>query len=151
MKYYPRNSLANGRIAQFRLDEPKGAGTVIEDLDGESIELSIDVDLSEEEVSAAIPKPPPVPVPSRPDVQAPKTTKKTILVVDDEDDIRMLFSRVLKDKGYHVITAARGLEAIKKVQSDTPAEMIWKLLNFWASHRICSGRYQRISGHPGKG
>ena len=40
-----------------------------------------------------------------------------ILVVDDEDDIRTLISRVLADKGYQVITAARGREAIRKVQT----------------------------------
>ncbi|MFT5353793.1 MAG: DNA-binding response OmpR family regulator [Polyangiales bacterium] len=43
-----------------------------------------------------------------------------ILVVDDESDIRKLLTRVLTQKGYEVIEAERGLEALEKVRDDTP-------------------------------
>jgi DNA-binding response OmpR family regulator len=50
--------------------------------------------------------------------------QKKILVVDDEDDIRLLISRVLKEKGYDVVTAGRGLEAVQKVQNEEPDMII---------------------------
>ncbi|MCK9460989.1 MAG: response regulator [Proteobacteria bacterium] len=55
---------------------------------------------------------------------AAPSTKKKILVVDDEDDIRLLISRVLVEKGYAVVTAGRGLEAIHKVQTELPDMII---------------------------
>jgi DNA-binding response OmpR family regulator len=55
---------------------------------------------------------------------ATPAAKKRILVVDDEDDIRLLISRVLVEKGYEVVTAGRGLEAIHKVQTENPDMII---------------------------
>ncbi|MBN2342913.1 MAG: response regulator [Deltaproteobacteria bacterium] len=49
---------------------------------------------------------------------------KKILVVDDEDDIRLLISRVLTEKGYDVVTAGRGLEAVQMVQNEEPDMII---------------------------
>lgn len=43
-----------------------------------------------------------------------------VLVVDDEDDIRKLLTRVLQTKGYEVIEAKRGLEALQLVRDNTP-------------------------------
>jgi len=39
-------------------------------------------------------------------------TAKTILVVDDEQPIRDLLRRLLTERGYHVLEAADGVEAI---------------------------------------
>ncbi len=39
--------------------------------------------------------------------------KKTVLIVDDEPDIRMLFSSELKDAGYNVYEAANSKECYK--------------------------------------
>ena len=50
--------------------------------------------------------------------------QKKILVVDDEDDIRLLISRVLTEKGYDVVTAGRGLEAVQMVQNEEPDMII---------------------------
>jgi DNA-binding response OmpR family regulator len=47
-------------------------------------------------------------------------TGKTILVVDDEEDIRKLVRRLLTDKGHHVIEADRGLMALRLVKEQTP-------------------------------
>lgn len=41
--------------------------------------------------------------------------KTTILVVDDEEYIRRLISRILDDGGYNVVTAASGKEALERL------------------------------------
>ncbi len=94
-------------------EEPRTTGTVIADEEA-AFELEIEIDVpEEEEVEKALSN---VPQP----VSKPPSASATILVVDDENDIRILFSKVLSDKGYQVVTAARGLEAIQKVQSVVP-------------------------------
>lgn len=45
---------------------------------------------------------------------------KTILVVDDEDDIREYFASVLEDAGFKVMTAANGNEALERVKEKVP-------------------------------
>jgi DNA-binding response OmpR family regulator len=83
----------------------------------DDLSLDIDIDLSDDDL--------PVPPDPEPAVTEPnRDTSKKILVVDDEDDIRLLISRVLTEKGYTVVTASRGLEAIKMVQTENPDMMI---------------------------
>jgi len=48
------------------------------------------------------------------------TNGSKILVVDDEQDIVTIIGKVLKKKGYEVITACDGLECIKKVETELP-------------------------------
>ncbi len=38
--------------------------------------------------------------------------RRTILLVDDDPSVREMIARVLADEGYHVLSAANGLEAI---------------------------------------
>jgi CheY-like chemotaxis protein len=61
------------------------------------------------DVPAATPSTPPLSQPS-----------KTILVVDDEADIRKILNRVLTSKGYEVVEADRGLEALRLVKAHMP-------------------------------
>jgi DNA-binding response OmpR family regulator len=56
-----------------------------------------------------------LPSPPRTRPERPK-----VLVVDDEDDIRKLLMRVLQTKGYEVLEAKRGLEALQIVRDNTP-------------------------------
>lgn len=42
-----------------------------------------------------------------------------ILVVDDEANIRLLYSEELSDEGYDVVTAANSAEAVKNLQNHT--------------------------------
>jgi len=46
--------------------------------------------------------------------------KKTILVVDDEEDVRNYLTMALTDAGFRVVTAADGFEALEKVKAETP-------------------------------
>jgi CheY-like chemotaxis protein len=43
--------------------------------------------------------------------------KRRILVVDDEENIRLLFKEELEEEGYDVDTASNGLEALEKVKA----------------------------------
>jgi DNA-binding response OmpR family regulator len=105
--------------------EVEPVGTVkAESETGDDFDLSIEVDISEDDLSSVTPPPMPLVKETGAPGRAQPSTSKKILVVDDEDEIRLLFSRVLSDKGYDVITAARGLDAIKKVQSENPQMII---------------------------
>ena len=48
------------------------------------------------------------------------TTKKKILVVDDEDDILTFLGLVLQEKGYEVLKAGGGQEALTQAQMAKP-------------------------------
>ena len=43
---------------------------------------------------------------------------KTILVIDDEKDIRISLTGILEDEGYQVVTAASGVEALEKLHEE---------------------------------
>ncbi|MBN2802998.1 MAG: response regulator [Deltaproteobacteria bacterium] len=76
-----------------------------------SLDIEIDVPLNQQ-ISSMYPA-----------ISAPEPqleVQKKVLVVDDEDDIRLLISRVLTEKGYDVVTASRGLEAVSMVQTEEP-------------------------------
>jgi len=45
---------------------------------------------------------------------------KTILVVDDEPNVRLFLQTVLEDAGFNVITAVDGDEALEIIRSDKP-------------------------------
>lgn len=49
-----------------------------------------------------------------------KPEDKTILVVDDEDDVRDYFAEVLRDAGFQVVTACDGEEALERVREKIP-------------------------------
>ena len=49
-----------------------------------------------------------------------KPEEKTILVVDDEEDVRDYLSTVLEDAGFKVIAAADGNQALEKLKEQIP-------------------------------
>ncbi|QEM67957.1 sigma-54-dependent Fis family transcriptional regulator [Geobacter sp. FeAm09] len=53
---------------------------------------------------------------------------KTILVVDDEKDIRISLTGILEDEGYQVLTAENGVEALECAQQELP-DLV--LLDIW--------------------
>ena len=50
----------------------------------------------------------------------PKPQDKTILIVDDEEDVRDYFADILRDAGFNVMTAADGEEALERVREKPP-------------------------------
>ncbi len=48
------------------------------------------------------------------------STKKKILVVDDEESIHLLYKEELEDEGYEVSSALNGEEALEIFDKDTP-------------------------------
>lgn len=53
---------------------------------------------------------------------------KTILIVDDEKDIRTSLTGILEDEGYQVVTASSGVEALECVRDELP-DLV--LLDIW--------------------
>lgn len=45
---------------------------------------------------------------------------KKVLVIDDEENIRLLYKEELKDMGYQVTVAATAEEAMEKIERDKP-------------------------------
>jgi DNA-binding response OmpR family regulator len=68
-------------------------------------------------LSSIPPNSPTASQPAEADTTAENSRKK-ILVVDDEEEILILISKVLSAEGHQIITTARGLDAIKKIQSE---------------------------------
>ncbi len=52
--------------------------------------------------------------------EPPADGKRTVLVVDDEAEIRKLVRRVLEDRGYRVVEAGRGHEALAMLKERPP-------------------------------
>lgn len=46
--------------------------------------------------------------------------KKTILVVDDEEHIRLLYKEEFEEEGYNVVLAGSGEDALTKIGKGTP-------------------------------
>ncbi len=65
----------------------------------------------------------------------------SVLVVDDDADIRDLIASVLEEDGYNVATASNGAEALRKVSEHEPDAIIldammprmtgWEFLALW--------------------
>jgi two-component system, cell cycle sensor histidine kinase and response regulator CckA len=83
----------------------------------------------------------------------------TLLVVDDEEGVRNLAARMLRDAGYEVLTAADGAEALSLVQSAQAVDVVVSDLRMpEMDGEILAGRVAQhdpacrfvfISGFPG--
>jgi DNA-binding response OmpR family regulator len=71
--------------------------------------------------------------------------RRTVLVADDEEDVRFLLSRLLGDVGYEVLLAQDGEEALERIDASKPDLMILDLmmpgLDGW-------GVLKRLETHP---
>ena len=50
--------------------------------------------------------------------------RPTILVVEDDPDLRLVHSEILSHEGYEVLTASDGVEALEVVENEGPPAMI---------------------------
>ena len=61
---------------------------------------------------------------------------KTVLVVEDDPELRELMEVILEGRGYRVLTAGEGQEALTKVRQETPGLILLDLkmpgMNGWA-------------------
>ncbi len=61
---------------------------------------------------------------------------KTVLVVDDDDDVREALEILIQQWGFEVATAASGREALKAIRAEAPALVLLDLtmpdMNGWA-------------------
>lgn len=68
-------------------------------------------------------------------VAPPAAPALTIVVADDDPDIRRLVAEILRDEGYRVLVAANGQEALALVRARAPAlvllDLQMPLLNGW--------------------
>ncbi|MFN2497803.1 MAG: response regulator [Pyrinomonadaceae bacterium] len=55
------------------------------------------------------------------------STRPTIMVVDDYDDIRAILKRWLEQAGYHVIEATNGREAVEMAERERPELILMDL------------------------
>ena len=62
----------------------------------------------------AVPDEPTEPVPAQP---APRARGETVLILEDEDGVRELTARVLRDRGYQVVMARNGAEALASLRN----------------------------------
>jgi CheY-like chemotaxis protein len=51
-------------------------------------------------------------------------TRTTILVIDDDDDIREVLATLLDEAGFRVVTAANGREALEHLREDPQPDVI---------------------------
>lgn len=66
--------------------------------------------------------------PSTPSSPARLAAKKvSVMVIDDDVDIREILSEILADAGYSVVTAANGAEAIAMLKTVTPSLILLDL------------------------
>jgi len=61
-------------------------------------------------------------------MQVDRNMQEKILVVDDDPDILDALTMILESKGYRVITARDGIEALAKLEAEKPDLMILDLL-----------------------
>ena len=52
--------------------------------------------------------------------KSPPNPVRTVLVVDDEEQIRQVARRVLEGEGYHVTEVSNGLDAIALLEGGAP-------------------------------
>ena len=69
------------------------------------------------------------------------TQTKTVLVVDDDPDIRLMVSWALEDEGYAVVQASNGRDAVEAVRREAPDTILLDLqmpvMDGWSLLRAC--------------
>ena len=61
------------------------------------------------------------------------STDQTILVVEDDHELRRLYEHALIFDGYHVLSAAHGGEALQVLNRETPSAVVLDLVLPWVN------------------
>lgn len=102
----PRDSIAVSPSVEMDFEPPSGSGARARRLPTlDPVFESRVAPLPKEDVARALRGP---------------TSPRKVLVVDDEDDIRRMLRRVLAERGFAVIEAAKGTEALAAVREHMP-------------------------------
>ncbi len=77
---------------------------------------------------------------------------KTILVIEDEEDLAEILQDELSELGYHVVTAANGMEGLEKIQEYEPDLVICdRVMPQMSGHQLLErlrGVYPQYGGVP---
>ncbi len=69
-----------------------------------------------------------------------ESVQKTVLVVDDYDEVRLVTRRALEAFGYRVLEAASGAEAVRVAQADAPDLILMDIsiprMDGWEATRV---------------
>ena len=57
-------------------------------------------------------------------MSAAQQTQTTVLVVDDEEGVRMLARRILEGAGYQVLDAVNGAEGVKMIEANPQVDLL---------------------------
>jgi signal transduction histidine kinase len=100
----PGSGSGLGLATVHSIAEQCGGGAYIESATGQGTSVSVLIPLSDAR---------PVPEPQKSRTSASLDGDETILVVEDEDGIRKLIRNLLQQRGYHVINASDGVDALE--------------------------------------
>jgi two-component system, chemotaxis family, chemotaxis protein CheY len=71
-------------------------------------------------------------------------SSKRVLVVDDDDAIRLTVADALQDEGYQVMTATNGREALAQIESGPPdaivLDLMMPIMDGWGFLEACRAR-----------
>src|SRR5437868_14905525 len=71
---------------------------------------------------------------------------RTILVVDDDPDLREALSDLLTNEGYQVATASDGVDGLTYLRSHAPPALV--LLDWWMPNLNGQGMYEALKRDP---
>ena len=77
--------------------------------------------------------------------QIPRVFERSVLLVDDDDDVRDSLAIVLRDEGYHVETASNGKEALDMLARMPPPgvvllDLMMPVMNGWTTLQVMRQR-----------